>query len=127
MAAWTKGASQSARPSIGSVRPGKEVALVALPVLVVIATFDKPTMMQYYLDILKDAAANHLMVNFHGSTIPRGWQRTHPNLVSGRVGTLEKRDAASLTDWLLSDFSRMRLGEEKNYGFRGFSAVLNIG
>jgi hypothetical protein len=28
--------------------------------------------MQYYLDILKDAAENHLMVNFHGSTIPRG-------------------------------------------------------
>ena len=22
------------------------------------------------------------MVNFHGATIPRGWQRTYPNLVS---------------------------------------------
>lgn len=46
---------------------------------------DKPTMMQYYLDILKDAAANHLMVNFHGSTIPRGWQRTYPNLVTAEA------------------------------------------
>jgi hypothetical protein len=46
---------------------------------------DKPTTMQYYLDILKDAAANHLMVNFHGSTIPRGWQRTYPNLITAEA------------------------------------------
>jgi hypothetical protein len=33
-------------------------------------------------DILRDAAANRLFVDFHGSTIPRGWQRTYPNLLS---------------------------------------------
>jgi alpha-glucosidase len=43
---------------------------------------DKPWMMQYYLDILRDAAEFRLLVNFHGSTIPRGWQRTYPNLMT---------------------------------------------
>jgi hypothetical protein len=43
---------------------------------------DKPPTIQYYLDILHDAAAAHLMVNFHGATLPRGWQRTYPNLMA---------------------------------------------
>jgi alpha-glucosidase len=43
---------------------------------------DKPDMMKLYLDILKDAADNKIMVNFHGCTLPRGWNRTWPNLVS---------------------------------------------
>ena len=37
---------------------------------------------EYYMDILECAARHHLMVNFHGATIPRGWQRTYPNMVS---------------------------------------------
>jgi hypothetical protein len=43
---------------------------------------DNAEMVDYYLDILKDAAEHHLMVDFHGCTIPRGWQRTWPNLMS---------------------------------------------
>jgi hypothetical protein len=43
---------------------------------------DGQSMLQYYIDIMNDAAAHHLMVNFHGATLPRGWQRTWPNLVS---------------------------------------------
>jgi hypothetical protein len=43
---------------------------------------DGQSMMKYYIDILKDAAQYHLAVNFHGSTFPRGWHRTYPNLVS---------------------------------------------
>jgi hypothetical protein len=43
---------------------------------------DKQASMKLYLDILKDAAEFGIMVNFHGSTIPRGWQRTYPNLMS---------------------------------------------
>ncbi len=43
---------------------------------------DKQEIIQLYLDILKDAADNQIMVNFHGCTIPRGWSRTWPNLVS---------------------------------------------
>lgn len=38
--------------------------------------------MDYYLDILNDAARHHLLVDFHGCTVPRGWSRTYPNLVS---------------------------------------------
>jgi hypothetical protein len=41
----------------------------------------QPTM-EYCIDLLKDAAKHHLLVNFHGATIPRGWQRTYPNLMS---------------------------------------------
>jgi hypothetical protein len=43
---------------------------------------DKQATMKLYMDILKDAADYEIMVNFHGSTIPRGWQRTYPNLMS---------------------------------------------
>ncbi len=43
---------------------------------------DGRSMMQYYLDILKDAAKYKLLVNFHGATLPRGWQRTYPHLMS---------------------------------------------
>ncbi len=43
---------------------------------------DQQDMMKYYLDILKDAAKYHLMVNFHGATVPTGWSRTYPNLMT---------------------------------------------
>ena len=43
---------------------------------------DQQDMMKYYINILKDAAEYHLMVNFHGATIPRGWARTYPNLMT---------------------------------------------
>ncbi|MEY4489283.1 MAG: hypothetical protein RIQ79_1791 [Verrucomicrobiota bacterium] len=36
----------------------------------------------YYLDILEDAAKEGLLVNFHGATLPRGWARTYPNLMT---------------------------------------------
>lgn len=43
---------------------------------------DESEQMNYYIDILEDAARHHLMMNFHGGTLPRGWQRTYPNLIS---------------------------------------------
>ncbi|TAH25177.1 MAG: glycoside hydrolase family 97 protein [Cytophagales bacterium] len=43
---------------------------------------DKQEIIKLYLDILKDAAAEQIMVVFHGCTLPRGWSRTYPNLVS---------------------------------------------
>jgi hypothetical protein len=43
---------------------------------------DKQDIIRLYWEILEDAAEFHLMANFHGSTIPRGWQRTWPNLMS---------------------------------------------
>ncbi len=38
--------------------------------------------MDYCIALLESAARHHLLVNFHGATIPRGWQRTWPNLMS---------------------------------------------
>lgn len=43
---------------------------------------EKQYMIQYYLDILKDAAKFEMMVNFHGSIVTRGWARTYPNLMT---------------------------------------------
>jgi hypothetical protein len=43
---------------------------------------DGQSMIQYYIDILNDAAKYKLLVNFHGATLPRGWARTYPQLVS---------------------------------------------
>lgn len=43
---------------------------------------DGQSVIQYYIDILKDAAEHQLLVNFHGCTLPRGWQRTYPNLMT---------------------------------------------
>jgi hypothetical protein len=43
---------------------------------------DKQNIMQLYHDILKDAAEFEIMVNFHGCTLPRGWSRTYPHLMT---------------------------------------------
>ncbi len=43
---------------------------------------DKQNIMQLYHDILKDAADYHIMVDFHGCTLPRGWSRTYPHLMT---------------------------------------------
>ena len=45
-------------------------------------TGDNQMNMDYCIDLLECAARHHLLVNFHGATIPRGWQRTYPNLLS---------------------------------------------
>ncbi|MFN2512975.1 MAG: glycoside hydrolase family 97 catalytic domain-containing protein [Pyrinomonadaceae bacterium] len=36
----------------------------------------------YYLDIIEDASAYGFLLNFHGATLPRGWQRTYPHLMT---------------------------------------------
>ena len=38
--------------------------------------------MRWYESVLTDAARYQLMINFHGCTIPRGWERTWPHLLS---------------------------------------------
>jgi alpha-glucosidase len=43
---------------------------------------DKQHLLGLYHDILRDAAAAQILVNFHGCTVPRGWQRTWPHLLS---------------------------------------------
>lgn len=46
---------------------------------------DSASTMNYYLDLLEDAAQHKLMVNFHGGAIPRGWQRTYPNFMTAEA------------------------------------------
>ena len=43
---------------------------------------DGQSMIAYYHAMLRDAAAHKLLINFHGATLPRGWQRTYPNLLT---------------------------------------------
>lgn len=43
---------------------------------------DGQSMIAYYHNILLDAAEHNLLVNFHGATLPRGWQRTYPHLMT---------------------------------------------
>lgn len=61
---------------------------------------DQQDMMNYYIDILEDAAKYHLLVNFHGATIPRGWQRTYPNLMTTEAvyGAEWYNNVATFTD-----------------------------
>ncbi len=43
---------------------------------------EKQDMINYYLDIVEDAAKYKIMVYFHGCLVPRGWARTYPNLMT---------------------------------------------
>lgn len=43
---------------------------------------EKQDMIKYYLGILEDAADFGMMVYFHGCLVPRGWERTYPNLMT---------------------------------------------
>jgi alpha-glucosidase len=43
---------------------------------------EKQYMIDYYLDILEDAARFEMMVYFHGCLVPRGWSRTYPHLMT---------------------------------------------
>jgi hypothetical protein len=60
---------------------------------------DGQSMIAYYHDLLEDAAAAGLLVNFHGATLPRGWTRTYPNLMTAEAVrgleyvTFEQRNA----------------------------------
>lgn len=46
---------------------------------------DNQATMQYYIDLLQSAAEHQLLINFHGAAIPRGWQRTYPNMMSAEA------------------------------------------
>ncbi|ATC66131.1 alpha-glucosidase [Nibricoccus aquaticus] len=43
---------------------------------------DGQSQIEYYLDILEEAAPFGFLINFHGCTLPRGWQRTYPHLMT---------------------------------------------
>lgn len=43
---------------------------------------DKQGVVKLYKEILQDAAEYHVLVNFHGASLPRGLERTYPNLMT---------------------------------------------
>jgi hypothetical protein len=43
---------------------------------------DGQSAIAYYHDMLEDSAKAGLLMNFHGSTLPRGWHRTYPHLMT---------------------------------------------
>lgn len=43
---------------------------------------DKQEVIKLYPAILEDAMEYQIMVNFHGATLPRGFERTYPNLLT---------------------------------------------
>jgi len=46
---------------------------------------DGQSAIQYYIDILHDAADFKLLVNVHGSTLPRGLHRTYPHFMTSEA------------------------------------------
>jgi len=46
---------------------------------------DRQETLQAMMATLKDAAARRMTVNFHGCTLPRGWQRTFPNFLTAEA------------------------------------------
>lgn len=43
---------------------------------------DGQSFMNYYQDLMEDAAEYGFAINFHGTTLPRGWHRTYPNMMT---------------------------------------------
>lgn len=60
---------------------------------------DGQSMINYYLDLLEESAPFGFAINLHGSTPPRGWQRTYPQLMTAEAVrglefiTFEQKDA----------------------------------
>ncbi|MCC9064569.1 glycoside hydrolase family 97 protein [Flavobacterium piscisymbiosum] len=46
---------------------------------------DRQEVMAALQGVFEDAAKEHLLVNLHGTTIPRGWHRTWPNFVTAEA------------------------------------------
>src|SRR5690606_17287598 len=46
---------------------------------------DKQETLRLYEDILSDANYYGLMINFHGATLPRGWERMYPNFIGSEA------------------------------------------
>ncbi|WP_018383445.1 glycoside hydrolase family 97 catalytic domain-containing protein [Wenjunlia vitaminophila] len=66
---------------------------------------------QWYDEILKATAEHKLMVNFHGSTIPNGIQRTWPHVITlEAVRGAEYGGSHSLTDLTTNPFTRNVVG-----------------
>ncbi|WP_413756112.1 glycoside hydrolase family 97 catalytic domain-containing protein [Streptomyces sp. MMBL 11-3] len=65
---------------------------------------------RWYDDILKATAERELLVNFHGSTIPHGIQRTWPHVMSMEAVYGAEQSNVSLTDVTTLPFTRNVVG-----------------
>lgn len=65
---------------------------------------DGVSMIAYYHDILEQAAKHELMINFHGATLPRGWQRTYPNLLT--MESIKGEEFVTFTQAVADDQAR---------------------
>jgi alpha-glucosidase len=90
---------------------------------------DDQEMIRWYPMILKKAAANRLMVYFHGTSKPTGTQRTYPNLVTqeGVLGNEQNKviDAITPEHTVTIPFTRMLVGpmDFTPGGFRNVTAA----
>jgi alpha-glucosidase len=90
---------------------------------------DDQEMIRWYPMILKKAAANRLMVYFHGTSKPTGTQRTYPNLVTveGVLGNEQNKviDAITPEHTVTLPFTRMLVGpmDFTPGGFRNVTAA----
>ena len=46
---------------------------------------DRQETMEAMTEVLREAAERKLMIDFHGCTLPRGWQRTWPNFIAAEA------------------------------------------
>ncbi|MFJ3270827.1 MULTISPECIES: glycoside hydrolase family 97 protein [unclassified Streptomyces] len=65
---------------------------------------------QWYDRILPETAAHHLLVNFHGSTIPKGIQRTWPHVMSLEGVNGEEKKANTAQHLTTLPFTRNVIG-----------------
>lgn len=100
------------------------------------------SMLQWYGAILVETAAHHLMVDFHGSTIPKGMQRTWPQVMTleGVAGEEKRTNTAAhlttlpftrnvigSTDFTPGAFQRVGLRPNSDAAETGLAVVYESG
>jgi hypothetical protein len=93
---------------------------------------DGASMIQYYVDILKDAAEAGLLVNFHGATLPRGLQRTYPNLMTAEairgfeITTFDQGESDAMPEHVVNAAMIRNLFDPMDYTPMVFGDIPNI-
>lgn len=93
---------------------------------------DGRSMIEYYVDILKDAAEYNLLVNFHGATLPRGWQRTYPHLMTMEAvkgfefGTFSQADQDKIAEHAVMSLFARNVFDPMDFTPMVFGGIPNI-
>ena len=85
---------------------------------------DHQILIQRRIEMLADAARHRLLVNFHGDTLPRGWERRFPNFVTSEAVYGAEAMPTALHDVRLM-FTRNVVGP-MDYTPVAFTDMLNI-